>query len=90
MPMLDASDPAFSAIYPSGALVFDAHGRQLRHVLACVPLTGEVVMADLRMAFWLRIPGLSSFYARWRRWGSYLPRRHGFWPAPLRIVPITP
>lgn len=87
MPMLSADDPSFRAMYPHWARVFDAHGRELQHVRACDPETGEVVMADLRRPLWMRIPGLSTFWQRlqWSRSG-WLPTRHGFWPAPLRLV----
>lgn len=91
MPMLDASDPAFQALYPHFAQVFDATGRQLHNVVACDPLTGEAVMVDLRPSLWdqLTLP-LRRQRLRWWRHLAYrtsIPRRHGFWPAPLRIVP---
>lgn len=92
--ILCANDPAFHELYPHGAEVFDARGRKLRLVTACNPETGEVVMFDLRPApfdrflFRFRKP-----HHRWWNWLLYchsVQRRHGFWPAPLRVVPLTP
>jgi hypothetical protein len=76
MPMLDANDDAFWQHFTDGAVVFDARGRQLHNVVACDPLTGEVVMVDLRPAPW------------WQHlaYRTGIPRRHGFWPAPLTVV----
>lgn len=77
--------------HPQGCWVFDATGRQLAHVMACNPETGEVVMWSQT---WSPLE-----WIRWRlrrikprlRWdwiyGGELLRRHGFWPAPLRVVP---
>jgi hypothetical protein len=79
MPILDANDPAFFEQYPNGATVYDAWGRRLHSVVACNPETGEVIRLrfTLHWRWWL---------SRWRL--VRLPeRRHGFWPAPLRVVP---
>jgi hypothetical protein len=94
MPMLDASEHAFRAMYPTWARVYDARGRELKSVMACDPLTGEVVMVDLRPSFWDRLMRpLRARRLSWWRWLAYrsgLPTRHGFWPAPLRIVANDP
>lgn len=67
--------------HPQGCLVFDATGRRLDYVLACDPETGEVLRyAPRRAKPWL--PRLI------RGWGY--ATRHGFWPAPLRLVPKSP
>ena len=83
--MLDANDPTFRQQYPSGAIVRDRLGRQLRGVVACDPVTGEVIRHDQS-----RIVGafLRMVRGREQNWG--LPaefRRHGFYPAPLTIEP---
>ena len=46
MTMLDANDPAFRQPYPNGAIVRDRLGRQLHGVVACNPVTGEVIRHD--------------------------------------------
>lgn len=84
----------FWAIYGRGARLFDATGRELHHVMACNPYTGEVIMwTGLGNALdWLRW-AVRQFQPRaWRRWlyGANLHTRHGFWPAPLRILPPEP
>ena len=43
MTMIDANDPTFQQQYPNGAIVRDRLGRQLRGVVACDPVTGEVI-----------------------------------------------
>lgn len=83
--------------HPHGCWVFDATGRRLDYVLACDPETGEV----LRFVSWNSV----THYWMWAlvkapRWAKpWLPRlirgwggatRHGFWPAPLRLVPKSP
>ena len=75
--------------HPQGCWMFDAAGRQLKHVHACNPDTGEVIMVDWRPTLWQR---LTSTLRRSSRWNwltlrSHVPTRHGFWPAPLHIVP---
>jgi hypothetical protein len=94
MPMLDAADAAFRAMYPHWARVYDARGRELRQVTACNPDTGEVVMVDWRPTLWDRLTRpLRTRRLSWWRWLAYrsgLPRRHGFWPAPLTVVPNDP
>ena len=111
MPMLDANDPAFQRQYPNWAKVYDAWGRELRHVKACNPETGEVISYGmgwiakaLHGLLWARDP--RSFQVIWRPrillpWarpsrsgliaGDHeLLRRHGFWPAQLRVVANMP
>ena len=82
----------FWATYGFGAKVYDATGRRVRRVMACNPETGEaIVFAKARVSpmDWLRRclrrikPRL-----RWEWIYSGEPcKRHGFWPAPLRVVP---
>ena len=87
MPMLDAHDHAFREQYPAGCRIYDASGRLLRFVVACNPETGEVICwkANRIMATLLRI-------VKGKDWsyGDCLFRRHGFWPAPLRVVANMP
>jgi len=77
--------------HPQGCWVFDATGRQLKHVHACNPDTGEVIMVDWRPTLWQRLTSTlrSRRHQRWRwlAFRSHIPTRHGFWPAPLHIVP---
>lgn len=102
--MLDANDPAFRDQYPNWAKVYDVWGRELLHVKACNPETGEVITyamgwiaRALHGLLWTRDP--RSFQVIWRlrigpsrSWliaGDHdLLTRHGFWPAPLRVVPL--
>ena len=75
--------------HPQGCWVFDATGHRLKHVQACNPDTGEVIRVEWRTTFWQR---LTSTLRRSSRWNwltlrSHVPTRHGFWPAPLHIVP---
>lgn len=90
MPMLEANDDAFWLENFDGAVVFDARGRQLQHVVSCDPFTGEVVMVDLRPSLLDRL--LFRFrQSRWRWWNwllysHFVKCRHGFWPAPLTVV----
>jgi len=92
MPMLEVLE--FRKLYRHGGKVFDARGRELRHVSACDPETGEVVIVDLRPSIWDRMVTPLRRSARgWLRelvFRSSIPTRHGFWPAPLRIVPNPP
>lgn len=88
MAMLTANEAL--TLYPRGLRVFDATGRQLSHVMACNPETGEVIIWNL------------PDWIRWRlrrvkprlRWdwlySGSVHMRHGFWPAPLRLVPKDP
>ena len=41
--MLDANDPAFQRQFPNGAIVRDRLGWLVRGVVACDPMTGEVI-----------------------------------------------
>jgi hypothetical protein len=86
-----------------GAKVYDATGRRILHVSSCNPKTGEVIRnRHLSSWFWFggfywRPDPCSDSYLflgiRWFRIStSYhyeiaFPLRHGFWPAPLRVVP---
>lgn len=111
MPMLDANDPAFRKQYPNWAKVYDAWGRELRHVKACNPETGEVISYAMGWIVhaWYRLPvgkGPNGLYYIWRLhrpcpWVTMSPSeliagehelltRHGFWPAPLRVVANRP
>jgi hypothetical protein len=78
--MLDARDPAFQQQYPYGCHVYDAWGRPIRFVQACNPETGEVI----RMVSAINGTALASNVSG----GPW--RRHGFWPAPLRVVANRP
>jgi hypothetical protein len=88
------SPDEFHAIYGFGAKVYDATGRLLSHVTACNPETGEVIRFDdtwLTRA-WIRVL-LAMRGNRPRYLGVFTPAgqlltRHGFWAAPLRVVPI--
>ena len=87
------STDEFWAIYGFGAKVYDATGRRLLHVTACNPETGEVIRAD---DTWLTGAWIRALLAmrgnRPRYLGKFTPpgellTRHGFWPAPLMVVP---
>lgn len=78
MPMLDARDPTFKQQYPNGCHTYDARGRRIPFVQVSNPETGEVVR------FVPTADGTSIRYAI----GGDPWRRHGFWPAPLRAVPL--
>lgn len=75
--------------HPQGCWVFDATGRRLNEVLTCDPDTGEVVMLSRALSplHWLisLLPRPRPIWPWLYR--SEIPRRHGFWPAPLRVVP---
>lgn len=90
----------FFAIYGHGAKVYDAKDRLLTAVAACNLDTGEVITYEqLWIAYawgWLRWGHWPCSLSDWRRLGflglrfpgeSCLVTRHGFWPAPLQIVP---
>jgi hypothetical protein len=89
--MISTLGDTFEDQRPYGADVFDARGRKLTHVIACNPITGEVVTLDLRPApfdrllFRLRKPQHRWWY--WLLYSHFVQHRHGFWPAPLRVVP---
>ena len=75
--------------HPQGCWVFDATGRRLNEVLACDPCTGEVVLWSQA---WSPLQWLISLLPRPRPtwpwlYRSDVLRRHGFWPAPLHLVP---
>jgi hypothetical protein len=75
--------------HPQGCWVFDATGSRLNEVLACDPDTGEVVMLSETSSPLAWLVGLLPRPRPTRPWlyRSEIPRRHGFWPAPLHIVP---
>ena len=92
MAWLDARDETFFEQYPYGVWLYDATGRLLENVIACDTETGEAIIC--RVNAW----NLSRHFGRWlfRRYtsrglhwfyGSEIPRRHGFWPRPLQVVP---
>jgi hypothetical protein len=91
--MLNANNPEFSARYPLGATVRDRWGRLIPRVIACDPETGEVISYDgtwltgewLRLTRRLRIGVVTRHVFRWASPSGGLLRRHGFWPAPLKI-----
>ena len=90
MPMLAANDASFRRQYPNYAKVYDAWGRELRHVKACNPETGEVISYGMG---WIAKALHGLLWARPSRNGlnageHELLTRHGFWPAPLRVVPL--
>ena len=93
MAMLTAD--AALKLYPRGLWVFDATGRRLTHVMACDPETGEVVRWP--QGAWSPQDWIRGQLRRIRprlQWdwiyGGALHKRHGFWPAPLRVVPKDP
>ena len=86
--MLDANDPTFQQQFPNGAIVRDRLGRQLHGVMACDPVTGEVIRHDKS-----RIVGAFLRMVRGREQHWELPAefwRHGFHPTPLTIEPRLP
>jgi hypothetical protein len=89
--------PEFRQLYPRGGKVFDARGREIHHVSACNPETGEVVTRDMSWIAraWIRLLWTRTDYRHPLRplyqpgW-TYFITRHGFWPAPLSITPQQP
>jgi hypothetical protein len=81
MPILDANDPAFLEQYPNCVEIYDRFGRHIIAPIFCNTETGEVVRLQFTPPWW----------RWWRRCPWRLPcypgRSHGFWPAPLRVVP---
>lgn len=89
MAMLTADEAL--KLYPRGLWVFDSTGRQLARVMACNAETGEVII-------WSEGTYSPLDWIRWRLrrvkprllWGwlyeGSIHTRHGFWPAPLRLV----
>jgi hypothetical protein len=84
----------FWAAYGRGAMICDARGRKLQFVMACNLETGEVVMYDDRPPVWNRLIRGARRFRRWDYWRWHicggLPTKHGFWPAPLQVVPKEP
>jgi hypothetical protein len=86
MTMLTAAE--ILSRHPQGCWVFDATGRRLNEVLACDPETGEVVRLEPTVVPLQRFMMLFRRIPRWEwTYSLELSRRHGFWPAPLHIVP---
>lgn len=98
MTMLHASEVLQR--HPQGCWVFDATGRRLGSVFACDPETGEVITHDMPWVarawmplMWAKVRRRDMF--DWRRGARFLHSpgegclltRHGFWPAPLHLVP---
>jgi hypothetical protein len=80
--MLDANDPAFQQQYPNGAIVRDRLGRQLRGVLACDPVTGEVIsVVGMDGSLASDTEGLLPVAV------GEVRKRRRFHPAPLTIKP---
>lgn len=89
----------FWMIYGRDAKVYDATGRLLTSIAACDPTTGEVITYDMpwiarawAWLMWATVPSRQPFSWRWGNrimhlpYSGYLISRHGFWPAPLRVV----
>jgi hypothetical protein len=83
--MIDANDPAFQQQYPNGATVYDRTGRRIGNVVACNPETGEAITFDSRQLTraWIRLVNRLPLQQWWR--DVSICKRHGFWPAPLRV-----
>jgi hypothetical protein len=83
--MLDGNTPAFREQYPNGATVYDRTGRRIANVFACNPETGEVITFDSSQLTraWIRLVNRLPLQQWWR--DASICKRHGFWPAPLRI-----
>jgi hypothetical protein len=80
MTMLNANDPSFWEQYPNGVDTYDAWGRRIPFVVVSNPATGEVIRFESDgggMAVATDVAGCP-----WRR--------HGFHPAPLRVVARRP
>ena len=64
-----------------GAFVYDCHGRRIQNVISCNPMTDDRWASPLHWYF-------SKIVYRWP-YRDTLPRRHGFWPAPLTLQSKT-
>jgi hypothetical protein len=81
--MLSIHDLEFEQLYPNYCKTYDAMGRRIRMIESCNPETGEVVRLDLdAYNLLMRLPFAWRFHSK-----LWIPRRHGFFPAPLTIVP---
>jgi hypothetical protein len=80
MTMLNANDPSFWEQYPNGADIYDAWGRRIPFVVASNPATGEVIRGETTAD-----GGAIALNTSGGFW-----RRHGFHPAPLRVVARRP
>jgi hypothetical protein len=92
--MISAADPAFWQQYPNGCRIYDRLGRRLCNVVSFNPETGEVVVCDrlplVGLFAWLRgnvTRRIWPFKVDFAVHFFQLNRRHGFWPAPLQVVP---
>ena len=87
--MLDTNTPAFRQQYPNGATVYDRTGRRIANVFACNPETGEVITFDSSQLTraWIRLVNRLPLQQWWR--DVSICKRHGFWPAPLRVERIV-
>ena len=80
MTMINANDPRFWEQYPNGADTYDAWGRPIPFVVASNPATGEVIRFETAGGGMAVAKGVTG--GPWRR--------HGFYPAPLRVVARRP
>jgi hypothetical protein len=92
-------EDAFARFGPAPLAVHDANGRRFDHVIACDPLTGEVIQ-HLPVGHWMS-PLLIATEQAMEQIGAWLLRRHGvlrpratmaerhwFAPAPLTITRV--
>jgi hypothetical protein len=81
--------PEFWRIYGMGVQLQDATGREIDNVMAANLETGEVIVwCQLRNPMDLLRVWIRSLAPRMRSpwlWQTVIPRRHGFWPAPLTV-----
>ena len=80
MKMLNANDASFWEQYPNGCDVYDAWGRPIPFVVASNPATGEVIRMVSAISGAVLATDVTG--GPWRR--------HGFYPAPLRVVARRP
>ena len=92
----------FWNLYGCGAQIYDATGRRLRNVVGANLETGEVITHDMpaiahawNRLLWARASDRGPFSWRFGQFfqppsTGYLLTRHGFWPAPLQVVPAVP
>jgi hypothetical protein len=78
---------------PGECLVIDATGRRLANVFTCNPETGEVISYDMPWItrawirlLWTRVDRRHPLRPLIQPGWTCLLTRHGFWPAPLRLV----
>lgn len=101
MAWIDCREPGFWEHYPHDLLITDRLGRKLDLVVACNPLTGEVITMEPTLCQKLWHALLTPHWRGWRRaffpdfpapyatpalpFGEEIASRHGFWPAPLTL-----